>query len=79
MCARAVLKALLTALTHILSVPFWFLFGAGDSTLTFGERKTLGGEGKDVEGKEGFEVIKGFQYMEVSTWLVLTYLIKDEC
>lgn len=61
MCACAVvLKASLSPLTRILSVPFWFLFGAGDSTLTFGERKMLGGEGKDVEGKEGFEAIKGF-------------------
>lgn len=57
-------RASLPQLTHISSVPFCFLFGVGDSTLTFGERKLWGGG--NVEGKEGFEAIRGFQYTEVN-------------
>jgi len=35
--------------------------------------------GKDVEGEEGFEAIQGFQYLQVNTWQILTYIIKDAC
>lgn len=61
MCACAVLKGVTPLLTHIFLVPFCLLFGVRDSTLTFGERKMLERWGKDMEGKEGYEAIRGFQ------------------
>jgi len=48
--------------------------------VTFGGEADVGEVGgKDVEGEEGFEAIQGFQYLQVNTWQILTYIIKDAC